>query len=95
MEKYNSEVDRTYTELPYEDKLDYVRTVDDEEDSGCCNFTNQFYLMNSFAGTFTCIVIIQVSLFFVHLFWSNIESILFELYKFLIKPSLLSTIFDV
>lgn len=31
-----------------------------EEKKGCCFFTNQFYLMTSFGGTLSCVVIFQV-----------------------------------
>jgi len=31
-----------------------------EEKQGCCHFTNQFYLMTSFAGTLSCVIIFQV-----------------------------------
>ena len=33
------------------------------EKQGCCHFTNQFYLMTSFAGTLSCVIIFQVRLF--------------------------------
>ena len=30
------------------------------EKQGCWHFTNQFYLMTSFAGTLSCVIIFQV-----------------------------------
>ena len=76
LEKYRkSEMDYSdrknepnYMAMSYRSQNGYVPQhqpiVEEELQGGCCNYTNQFYLMTSFAGTFACVVIFQVVIFF-------------------------------
>ena len=83
MDYSDRKADPAYMAMSYRSNGGYAPPVPVpmEEETGCCKFSNQFYLMTSFGGTLSCVIIFQVNYKNERRFLTKLDGVIFILTK--------------